>query len=246
MSDLSKNKIKWIRSLHLKKQRDELGLFIVEGEKMVHEALKFSIDSIETIIHTLEFDLTDFKGETYQIANKELEQISTLKTPNKAFAILRQKRESPVINKEKLIIALDGIQDPGNLGTILRIADWYGISDIVCSKNTVDYYNPKVVQASMGAIFRVQVHYLDLADWLSNCSLTIYGALLEGRNIYTDKNLKNGVLLMGNEGNGISSDLLPLITHPISIPRFGEAESLNVSVATAILVSEFKRSVFES
>ncbi len=246
MSELSKNKIKWIRSLHLKKHRDELGLYIVEGEKMVNEALKFSLDSIETIIHTLEFDISDFKGESYQISHKELEQISTLKTPNKAFAILRQKREFPSINSDKLIIALDGIQDPGNLGTILRIADWYGISDIVCSKNTVDWYNPKVVQASMGAIFRVQIHYIDLFDWLNTCSLKIYGALLEGKNIYTDKHLENGVLLMGNEGNGISSDLLPLITHPISIPRFGEAESLNVSVATAILVSEFKRSVFDS
>lgn len=246
MSELSKNKIKWIRSLHLKKHRDELGLYIVEGEKMVNEALKFSLDSIETIIHTLELDISDFKGESYQISHKELEQISTLKTPNKAFAILRQKIDSPSINAEKLIIALDGIQDPGNLGTILRIADWYGISDIVCSKNTVDWYNPKVVQASMGAIFRVQIHYIDLFDWLNTCSLKIYGALLEGKNIYTDKHLENGVLLMGNEGNGISSDLLPLITHPISIPRFGEAESLNVSVATAILVSEFKRSVFKS
>ncbi len=246
MSELSKNKIKWIRSLHLKKHRDELGLYIVEGEKMVNEALKFSLDSIETIIHTLEFDIRDFKGESNQISHKELEQISTLKTPNKAFAILRQKINSPSINAEKLIIALDGIQDPGNLGTILRIADWYGISDIVCSKNTVDWYNPKVVQASMGAIFRVQIHYIDLFDWLSNCSLVIYGALLEGKNIYTDKHLENGVLLMGNEGNGISSDLLPLITHPISIPRFGEAESLNVSVATAILISEFKRTIFDS
>jgi TrmH family RNA methyltransferase len=246
VSELSKNKIKWIRSLQLKKHRDELGLYIVEGEKMVNEALKFSLDSIETIIHTLEFDISDFKGESYQISHKELEQISTLKTPNKAFAILRQKREFPSINSDKLIIALDGIQDPGNLGTILRIADWYGISDIVCSKNTVDWYNPKVVQASMGAIFRVQIHYIDLFDWLNTCSLKIYGALLEGKNIYTDKHLENGVLLMGNEGNGISSDLLPLITHPISIPRFGEAESLNVSVATAILVSEFKRSVFDS
>jgi TrmH family RNA methyltransferase len=246
VSDLSKNKIKWIRSLHQKKHRDELGLFIVEGDKMVQEALKYSRDSIELLAHLVDFETEEFQGETFQVTQKELEQISTLKTPNKAFAILRQNKTNNPISRDKLIIALDGIQDPGNLGTIMRIADWYGISDIICSTNTVDCYNPKVVQASMGAIFRVKIHYLELEDWLRNCSLPIYGALLEGNNVYDETLVENGILLMGNEGNGISKSLLPLITNAISIPRIGEAESLNVSVATAILVSEFKRKEFYS
>ncbi len=241
MSDLSKNKIKWIRSLHQKKHREELGLFIIEGEKMVAETLVYAKDSIELIAYTNEFNIGQFDGESFEISIKELEQISLLKTPNKVFAILRQNKTNSSIDKKKLIIALDGIQDPGNLGTIMRIADWYGISDIVCSKTTVDCYNPKVVQASMGAIFRVNMHYLELEEWLSNCSLPIYGALLEGENVYNETLSKNGVLLMGNEGSGISTSLIPLINNPISIPRFGGAESLNVSVATAILVSEFFR-----
>lgn len=246
MSELSKNKIKWIRSLHQKKNRDELGLFIVEGEKMVLESLAHAKDSIELIAYTSEFNIGQFKGESFEITPKELEQISILKTPNKAFAILRQIESPSTIVKSDLILALDGVQDPGNFGTILRIADWYGIADIVCSKTTVDCYNPKVVQASMGAIFRVNIHYVELEDWLKKCATPIYGALLEGSNIYKEKLPKSGVLLLGNEGNGICPSLLPIITKAISIPSFGGAESLNVSVAAAILVSEFKRITFNS
>lgn len=241
MSDLSKNKIKWIRSLHQKKHRDELGLYLVEGEKMVAEAIRYTKDLIELIAYTEDFNADISMEEKYCISEKELEQISTLKTPNKAFAILRKNKNITISSKNELIIALDGVQDPGNMGTILRIADWYGVKNIVCSKNTVECYNPKVVQASMGAIFRVQTHYVDLKEWLSNYGLPIYGALLEGENIYKKTELPTGILLMGNEGKGISEELIPLITDPISIPRFGDAESLNVSVATGILVSEFKR-----
>ena len=241
MSDLSKNKIKWIRSLHLKKIREEEGLFCVEGEKMVREAIAFSSDSIQLIVHTPEFKFSHPSAECYCVSEKELAQISTLKTPNKAFALLRKKEISDCSVQNNLILALDGVQDPGNMGTILRIADWFGISTIVCSKNTVECHNPKVVQASMGAIFRVQITYVDLAQWLQKQTVPIYGALLSGESIYTQQDLKNGILLLGNEGNGISEDLLPLITHPISIPRFGQAESLNVSVAAGILVSEFIR-----
>lgn len=246
MSGLSKNKIKWIRSLHQKKHRDELGLFLVEGEKMVLEAIEFFPQFIDFIAHTsdFQFHLKEHSIELIEISNTELDQISTLKTPNKAFAILRKPEFSLPLSSETLILALDSIQDPGNMGTILRIADWYGIKDIVCSKTTVDCFNPKVVQASMGAIFRVQVHYTDLKQWLSVQNKNVYGALLEGENIYTINDLPIGVLLMGNEGKGISSSLMECITHPISIPRFGNAESLNVSIATGILVSEFARKNF--
>ena len=187
---------------------------------MVHEALKFSIDSIETIIHTLEFDLTDFKGETYQIANKELEQISTLKTPNKAFAILRQKRESPVINKEKLIIALDGIQDPGNLGTIIRIADWYGIKKIIASESTVDQYNNKTISATKGSFTRVQMFYTDLEKYLESIKIPILGTFMDGENVHKFNFPKGGLLVMGNESNGISKNIEKFITTKITIPSF--------------------------
>lgn len=241
MSELSKNKIKWIRSFHQKKYRDEHGLFLVEGEKMVSEAIEFAHDSIDLILHTKEFHFAVKNIETVLISTKELEQISGLKTPNKVVAVLRKQENKSEIDKNKLIIALDGVQDPGNMGTILRIADWYGIKDIVCSANTVEIYNPKVIQSSMGAIFRIQTHYVDLKHWLAHCSLPIYGALLEGKNVYHEKLDPKGVLLMGNEGSGISASLLPVISDPISIPRFGQAESLNVAVATGILVSEFMR-----
>ena len=245
VSDLSKNKIKWIRSLHHKKTRDELGFFIVEGEKMVNEALIYAENFIELLAYTNDFRHENLSVESYEISAKELDQISLLTTPNKVLAVIRKKKTNSPIQQDNLILALDGIQDPGNLGTIMRIADWYGISDIICSKNTVDWYNPKVVQASMGAIFRVHMHSLELENWLSDCKLNIYGALLEGSNIYKETLQETGVLLLGNEGNGISKELLPLISHPISIPRFGGAESLNVSAAAAILVSEFKRIEFQ-
>ena len=245
VSDLSKNKIKWIRSLHQKKTRDELGFFIVEGEKMVNEALIYAKDFIELLVYTNEFNFEAISCESYEITAKELNQISLLTTPNKVLAVVRKIKTNSAIQKDNLIIALDGIQDPGNLGTIMRIADWYGISDIICSKTTVDWYNPKVVQSSMGAIFRVNMHTVELRDWLMNCELNIYGALLEGKNIYQETLPEKGVLVLGNEGNGISQELLPLITDAISIPRFGGAESLNVSVAAAILVSEFKRPQFQ-
>lgn len=208
---------------------------------MVLEAIAYAGDSIQLILHTTEFKFSHPSADSCCVSEKELVQISTLKTPNKAFAILRKKEISDFSEQNKLTLALDGVQDPGNMGTILRIADWFGISTIVCSKNTVECHNPKVVQASMGAIFRVQIAYVDLAQWLKKQSVPIYGALLSGESIYTKQELKNGILLLGNEGNGISEDILPFITHPIAIPRIGQAESLNVSVAAGILVSEFIR-----
>lgn len=241
MSGISKNKIKWVRSLHQKKFRDEMGLYLVEGEKMVNEALIHCKDDIETIYCLKDFINSNNLIDIQFITEDELNQISTLKTPNKALAVVRKPKTKQHPVPSGLTLALDGIQDPGNMGTILRIADWFGIKNIVCSKTTVECFNPKVVQASMGAIFRTDVFYVDLSTWLNEVKIPVYGALLEGTNVYNTELEENAVLLMGNEGQGISKELLPLISHPIMIPRFGSAESLNVSIATGILVSEFKR-----
>ncbi|MES2800060.1 MAG: RNA methyltransferase [Bacteroidota bacterium] len=221
--------------------REELQLFIVEGEKMVNELIASHPEKVKLLCYTAEFDFSSTAIENYLMDDKQLAQISSLKTPNKALAVVHYfKHELPTTNE--FYIALDGIQDPGNLGTILRIADWYGVQHILCSEDTVDFYNSKVVQASMGAILRIQIHVVDLKNYFSTTKLPIYGALLEGENVYQSILKKQGILLMGNEGSGISMELLPYITNKISIPRFGAAESLNVAVATGILVSEFMRS----
>ena len=241
MQSLSKNKIKWIRSLQLKKNRDELGLFIVEGEKMVQEAIENFSQQIDFLVVT-KFSSIKTDDVSFEVAiatDEELKSISTLKNPNKSLVVL--KLPAKIRIETSFRIALDGIQDPGNLGTILRLADWFDVKEIICSKETVDVYNPKVVQASMGAIFRIKVTYCDLEDYLKKSKETIFGALLEGQNIYKKSVEPKGILVLGNEGNGISEKIIPLITEPITIPRFGQAESLNVSVATGILLSEFFR-----
>lgn len=241
MSGLSKNKIKWIRSLQLKKFRDELGLFIVEGEKMVIEAIELCPERIESI-YFIEGTINIPKGFQHTaVSEKELDQISSLKTPNKALAVIRKHTQALLSVPPGLILALDGVQDPGNMGTILRIADWFGIENVICSENTVDCFNPKVVQSTMGAIFRVNTEYCNLSKWLRQVNKPVYGALLEGEDVYNSSLKDDAVLLMGNEGKGISDELISLISHPIMIPRFGKAESLNVSIAAGILVSEFKR-----
>ncbi len=240
MSVLSKNKIKWIRSLQQKKFRDEHKVFLVEGEKMVLEALQKYPESIVEFYFTE--DLTPKESEKgLQINDKELKQISSLTTPNKALAIISLKYQILAPAQRDFILAIDSVQDPGNLGTIIRTADWFGIKTLICSKTTVDCFNPKVVQATMGSIFRVNIQYEDLASYLKSTNLPVYGALLDGENVYQKQTFNEGVILMGNEGKGISQELLPMITHPITIPRFGEAESLNVSVATSILLSEIRR-----
>lgn len=241
MQSLSKNKIKWIRSLQLKKNRDELGLFIVEGEKMVHEAIENFSQQIDFLVVT-KFSSIKTDNVSFEVAiatDEELKSISTLKNPNKSLVVLKLPARRRI--ETNFRIALDGIQDPGNLGTILRLADWFDVKEIICSKETVDVYNPKVVQASMGAIFRIKVTYCDLEDYLKKTKETIFGALLEGQNIYKKSVEPKGILVLGNEGNGISEKIIPFITEPITIPRFGQAESLNVSVATGILLSEFFR-----
>lgn len=241
MSPLSKAQIKWLRSLQLKKFREAEGLFVVEGEKMVLEGLAAKEMKLEMLISAADYELkATFPPERHFTANTtQLEQISTLKTPNKLVAVFRQST-LPFPDKG-LIIALDDVQDPGNMGTILRLADWFGATGILCSPNTVDCYNPKVVQASMGAIFRIPVNYCNLPEKLTELKLPVYGALLYGDNYSKVTYPEDLVVLMGNEGNGISESVKNTISQAVTIPRFGEAESLNVAMATAILLAEIKR-----
>ena len=237
METLSKNKIKWIRSLRLKKNRKTENLFIVEGEKMVMEIISNSPEIVLNVVTTGQH--VNFDGDIYQTSDKEMSQISELQTPNKLLAVVQIPEF--ISESAHFVLALDGIQDPGNMGTILRTADWFGIKEIVCSKSTVDIFNPKVVQSSMGSIFRISVKYVDLEQYLKETDLPIYGALLEGDNIYEQALNKKGVLVMGNEGNGISKEIQTLINHPIHIPKIGSSESLNVAIATGIILSEFSR-----
>lgn len=260
---ISKAQLKTYRSLHQKKYRDELGLFLAEGSKCVDELRK---------AFTLEALITE-----EEVGRTAIEQLSSLRTPQGVIAVFRKPSFSPqdglsgeaglysISPKDGLILALDGIQDPGNLGTIIRTCDWFGVRDIVCSLDTADCFNPKVVQATMGALARVRLHYVDLPQWLTansqQPSTQIYGTLLEGRNMYEVLNKsvfyqrsglssisersERSIIIMGNEGNGISPEVRRLITHPIRIPSYPPeaetSESLNVAIATAIVLAEFRR-----
>ncbi|XOV68417.1 MAG: RNA methyltransferase [Fluviicola sp.] len=234
MDALSKNKIKWIRSLRLKKNRDAEGLFVVEGAKMVREILNNSFADVICIVTT---DLTlNSDALVYQTDPPTMKTISGLSNPSSLLAVVKK----PNIQHKNTdwTLALDGVQDPGNMGTIIRTADWFGITDIVCSNNTVDCFNPKVVQATMGSIFRVNVRYEPLVDYFGQDSRPVFGALLEGEKMQNVDAPEKGILLMGNEGNGISEELNSAITHPVHIQGKGGAESLNVAVATGILLSK--------
>ncbi len=239
MEALSKAKQKWIRSLQLKKNRDQEKLFVVEGEKSVLEGLSAFAAQLELIVSLDAFSLqipSQFHSKTFIVTTKELEQISELKTPNKCIAVF--KRPNSSVLSDQFTIVLDGVQDPGNMGTILRLADWFGVKQLVCSKDTVDCYNSKVIQSSMGAIYRISVHYTDLASYLTNTTQQKYGAMLNGKNYKGISYPKDAILIMGNEGKGVRPEIEALIDFPVTIPRFGEAESLNVATATAILLAE--------
>lgn len=231
-----------IKSLATKQGREELGAFIAEGEKLVGEIRNSSL-RIRRILQTKPI-FSD--GEI--ISEKEMERISQLKSANSVLAVVETPRHSLTkVNPEKsLVLALDRIQNPGNLGTIIRLADWFGISDIVCSEDTADCFNPKVVQATMGAILRVRVHYTNLPQWLANQKNTkIYGTFLEGENIYSAHLDQTGIIVMGNEGQGISNEVAERVSHKLLIPPYPAdrcgSESLNVAVATAVICSEFRR-----
>lgn len=237
---LSKNQIKLITRLKQKKYRQQDGLFIVEGIKTIKELLQshFKLHALYTT-ESFNFDAKD----EILISETDLKRISFLATPNKALAIF-EIPEFKSIQNNGLILVLDAIRDPGNLGTIIRLCDWFGITDLVCSKETVDCFNPKVVQATMGSITRVNITYLNLIPFLEKTNLPVFGAFMEGENVYKKQLPEEGILVMGNEANGVSKEVEALISEKISIPRFGniqETESLNVATAAAILLSEFKR-----
>ena len=230
---ISKNEIKEIKALGQKKFRDERRLFVVEGEKLVAEALQSGFDIV-----------AHYRVE--DIGEDAMARISQLTHPSPALAVVRQPAQAPIdIQPDELVLALDGIRDPGNLGTILRIADWFGIRQILASEDTVELYNPKVVQATMGAIFRVKVSYVKLADYLRCPAVEVYGTFLEGEDIYSAELTQGGIIVMGSEANGISPEVAATVTKKLYIPPFPKdahtSESLNVAVATAITVSEFRR-----
>ena len=264
MDKISKSQIKLVRSLQQKKFRDETGCFVAEGAKCVDELCK----GFE-LVYRIQTDGYEEHPSSLLATPTEIEQMSSLRTPQGVIGVFRKpSNPQPVeagmtqeaLFADTLVLALDGIQDPGNLGTIIRTCDWFGVHDIVCSLDTADCFNPKVVQATMGALARVRVHYVDLPKWLKETSsfpslkgkVNIYGTLLDGDNMYKTslpfrEGSRNGlsVIIMGNEGNGISPEVRPLITNPIRIPSYPEnaetSESLNVSIATAIVLAEFRR-----
>ena len=239
---ISKNQLKLITSLSQKKYRQKHDLFIAEGVKVLNELLNSTFE-IETLFCTDDFEATISEEKVVRISETELKKVSTLKSPNKALGIFKIPKEKAVQNSG-LTIALDAINDPGNLGTIIRLCDWFGVTQLVCSKDTVDCYNQKVVQASMGSLTRVSIHYTDLENYITKSNLDTFIADMDGENVYKTKLPKEGILIMGNEANGVSEEIKSLLQYKISIPRFGETqetESLNVATATAILLSEFKR-----
>jgi TrmH family RNA methyltransferase len=252
-SMISKNKAKFIISLQQKKIREEKQLFIIEGDKIVKEFLSarvpiHSLIAKPEFLSSLSIESTKHAEEILEASFDDLKKISTLKTPHNAIAVIRIKENklNPADIFNKLCVALDCIQDPGNLGTIIRSAAWYGINNIICSDDSVDVYNPKVIQASMGAILNVNVYYYGLKEFLNTASdknIPVFGTMLEGDSIYTHKLDNKGIILLGNESKGISEELIPYITNKIMIPRFTRTkpgiDSLNVSMAASIIFSEF-------
>ena len=240
---MTQNEIKQLRSLHMKKYRDELGLFVAEGDKCISELAQSF-----TLVHHLTPANTPIK---------DIERLSSLRTPQGSIAVFRKPAyELPTPQAGTLYLALDGIQDPGNLGTIIRTADWFGIRDIICSPDTADCFSPKVVQATMGALARVRVHYINLLAWLAAAphasamlggSIPVYGTLLDGTDLYASDAIPDrhsGIIVMGNEGNGLSREVRQLVTHSLRIPSFPPdqptVESLNVAIATAVILAHFR------
>ena len=244
---ITKNQIKYINSLQQKKFRVEHQSFVVEGAKSVIELLNadFELELLfvtddffkenEAIFQTLSIQPEIVKAE-------ELEKAGSFSSNNAALAVVKTKENLELLVKEKeFALILDDIRDPGNLGTIIRIADWYGVTKIICSPSTVDYYNPKVINATMGSFTRVSLYYVDLVDFIKNQQVNIYGTLLDGENIHHTVFNDSGYIIIGNEANGISDEITELITHKITIPRFGGAESLNAGIATAVVLDNVFR-----
>jgi TrmH family RNA methyltransferase len=244
---LSKNTVKFIKSLHQKKYRSEFGKFFVEGEKSVLEVLQSDF-LVDLLVVTDSFEekhfdrLNSFRGQLINATQNQLEDLGQFQSNDSALAVVHMKsnlRFSP--ENEPLILALDEVRDPGNLGTIIRVADWYGIKKLVFSPQTAEFYNPKVIQSTMGSFTRVQFFYDELDKVFDEWQLPVYGAFLDGENIHSLEKPAPGILLMGNESKGISKLLAQKVTQKVTIPGFGHAESLNVAIATAILCDNFNR-----
>lgn len=236
---ISKSEIKSITQLQQKKYRDTRNLFIAEGPKVIKELLLEGI-KLNAFFSTEISEVTE--NNHRHVTPQELKKISNLKTANTSLAIF----EKPTFQKFKdtgLVVALDAVRDPGNLGTIIRLCDWFGVTQLLCSLDTADCYNPKVIQATMGSIARVSVQYVPLVEVLQTAASPIFGAFMDGVNVYKNRLPPEGIIVMGNEANGVSAEVSALISEKISIPQFGTSttESLNVATATAILLSEFKR-----
>ena len=249
---ISKNKIKYIHSLESKKNRDKERVFVAEGPKVVEDIM--ALRKPKLIAATAQWLQHNGKAipcdcETIEVSDEELAKTSFMQHPQQVLAIFDQERDELHTEHfaDSLTLVLDGVQDPGNLGTIIRIADWFGITSVVCSRDTADIYNPKVVQSTMGSIARIKTFYTDLKEFISTlpAGTPVYGTLLEGENIYSQELTGNGLIVMGNEGKGISPEIRKLISRGIRIPNYPPgretADSLNVAVATAIVCAEFRR-----
>ena len=238
---VGKSQIKFIKSLQQKKYRNQHGMFLVEGLKTVQELLDSNFEPHKLYTTDAAMILADQVG-TELISEAELKKISNLKTPNKVLAIFKFPDIKPIDDRE-WILALDDIRDPGNLGTIIRLCDWFGIQHLVCSENTVDCFNPKVLQATMGSIARVNIVYTDLLQFITDYKGLVYGTFMDGEPVYTIKLPQKGILVMGNEANGISNEIKNKVDKKISIPQFGgrQTESLNVATAAAIFLNEIRR-----
>ena len=244
---LSKNTVKFIKTLHQKKYRNQEQKFFVEGEKSVLEVLNSDFE-VDMLLATPAFSenhagtIRKSKAEFIQVTQNQLESVGQFQSNDAALAVVKMKANQyfdfPTSN---FVIALDDVRDPGNLGTIIRVADWYGIKNLLFSSQTADFYNPKVIQASMGSFTRVNFYYGELITVLKQWKVPVYGAFLDGQNVHNLKTIEPGVLLMGNESNGISEELKTIVSEKVTIPAFGETESLNVAIATAILCDNFKR-----
>lgn len=246
---ISKSKLKYIKSLQIKKIRKQEGLFLVEGAKSVVELL--TSDYLpDSLFLTREFidcyqSILQEKGVPYTLCTEnELNEAGSFVNNNAALAIVSMKENSLLLpSGDEYMLLLDDIKDPGNLGTMLRTADWYGIEKVICSENTAEFYNPKVISATMGSFTRAKIYYCDLAEYLGAYKTHVYGARLEGENVHQVAFRKGGMLLIGNESSGIHPRLLPFIDEHLRIPGFGKAESLNAAIATAILCDNVRRNL---
>ena len=247
---ISKARIKWIKSLEMRKYRQQYKAFVAEGPKLVGELLPYSAPLC--LVATQDWLSRNDKQakaakELYVVSQEEMQRTSLLRTPQGVLAVMPipERELNPATLQGKLTVALDGVQDPGNLGTILRIADWFGIRHVLCSEGTADVYNPKCVQSCMGALARVEVYYCSLPEVLREVRMPIFGTFLDGKNIYAEELPAEGIIVMGNEGNGISTEVAQLVSRRLYVPNYPKGslttESLNVAVATGIVCAEFRR-----